>query len=297
MDHGTSSATDEPGFVRHGVTPSWTAGLPLDYHAVAARRRPLIRVTVTATLTGTGVPWRFRCVPTAGRTCSRTSCAVSNARRSSCRTRRTPRARCRSRVCGRCGRRLRGVGLGSRALAGPGWRRWPGNDEDWAAVRPRRLPPEPPRRRSGRRPPCQRWSPLAPVVGSGYGRGCGLEGLPCADSVMRTATAQAERAGGRLGPPMLAILDEAANVCKISDLPDLYSPPRRVPTCPADRLTSHQNERHFSVEISPVTPTPHIMRTHKPAGQEPSATLSRMQTHSTWCVIGKRSKARRLTGW
>ncbi|WP_030592113.1 type IV secretory system conjugative DNA transfer family protein [Streptomyces globisporus] len=45
----------------------------------------------------------------------------------------------------------------------------------------------------------------------------------CADSVMRAATAQAERAGGRLDPPMLAVLDEAANVCKISDLPDLYS--------------------------------------------------------------------------
>ncbi|WP_121842273.1 type IV secretory system conjugative DNA transfer family protein [Streptomyces sp. S5] len=45
----------------------------------------------------------------------------------------------------------------------------------------------------------------------------------CADSVMRAATSQAERAGGRLDPPMLAILDEAANVCKISDLPDLYS--------------------------------------------------------------------------
>ncbi|MER5538859.1 type IV secretory system conjugative DNA transfer family protein [Streptomyces mirabilis] len=45
----------------------------------------------------------------------------------------------------------------------------------------------------------------------------------CADSVMRAATAQAERSGGRLDPPMLAILDEAANVCKISDLPDLYS--------------------------------------------------------------------------
>ncbi|MGW6393095.1 type IV secretory system conjugative DNA transfer family protein [Streptomyces sp. NPDC055103] len=44
-----------------------------------------------------------------------------------------------------------------------------------------------------------------------------------ADGVMRAATAQAERAGGRLDPPMLAILDEAANVCKISDLPDLYS--------------------------------------------------------------------------
>ncbi|MFG2294637.1 type IV secretory system conjugative DNA transfer family protein [Streptomyces sp. NPDC048603] len=45
----------------------------------------------------------------------------------------------------------------------------------------------------------------------------------CADSVMRAATARAERTGGRLDPPMLAILDEAANVCKISDLPDLYS--------------------------------------------------------------------------
>ncbi|MFD4592881.1 type IV secretory system conjugative DNA transfer family protein [Streptomyces rubiginosohelvolus] len=45
----------------------------------------------------------------------------------------------------------------------------------------------------------------------------------CADSVMRAATAQAERAGGRLDPPMIAVLDEAANVCKISDLPDLYS--------------------------------------------------------------------------
>ncbi|WP_435124615.1 type IV secretory system conjugative DNA transfer family protein [Actinacidiphila sp. bgisy144] len=45
----------------------------------------------------------------------------------------------------------------------------------------------------------------------------------CADSVMRAATAQAERAGGRLDPPALCVLDEAANVCKITDLPDLYS--------------------------------------------------------------------------
>ncbi|GJF32642.1 hypothetical protein KNE206_53420 [Kitasatospora sp. NE20-6] len=44
-----------------------------------------------------------------------------------------------------------------------------------------------------------------------------------ADSVMRTAVIQAERDGGRLDPPLLAILDEAANVCKIGDLPDLYS--------------------------------------------------------------------------
>ncbi|MGY0488309.1 type IV secretory system conjugative DNA transfer family protein [Streptomyces sp. WG-D5] len=44
-----------------------------------------------------------------------------------------------------------------------------------------------------------------------------------ADAVMRTAVIQAERDGGRLDAPMLAILDEAANVCKIADLPDLYS--------------------------------------------------------------------------
>lgn len=44
-----------------------------------------------------------------------------------------------------------------------------------------------------------------------------------ADAVMRTAVVQAERDGGRLDPPCLAILDEAANVCKIGDLPDLYS--------------------------------------------------------------------------
>ncbi|WP_055590231.1 type IV secretory system conjugative DNA transfer family protein [Streptacidiphilus griseoplanus] len=44
-----------------------------------------------------------------------------------------------------------------------------------------------------------------------------------ADSVMRTAVIQAERDGGRLDPPLIAILDEAANVCKIGDLPDLYS--------------------------------------------------------------------------
>ena len=29
--------------------------------------------------------------------------------------------------------------------------------------------------------------------------------------------------GGRLDPPLLCVLDEAANICKISDLPQLYS--------------------------------------------------------------------------
>jgi len=33
----------------------------------------------------------------------------------------------------------------------------------------------------------------------------------------------AELRGGRLDPVLLAVLDEAANICKISDLPELYS--------------------------------------------------------------------------
>jgi len=44
-----------------------------------------------------------------------------------------------------------------------------------------------------------------------------------ADATIRAGVAAAERMGGRLDPPMTAILDEAANVCRISDLPDLYS--------------------------------------------------------------------------
>ncbi|MFD5372093.1 type IV secretory system conjugative DNA transfer family protein [Streptomyces sp. NPDC127103] len=44
-----------------------------------------------------------------------------------------------------------------------------------------------------------------------------------ADAVLRAAMAAAERAGGRLDAPLTAVLDEAANVCRIEDLPDLYS--------------------------------------------------------------------------
>jgi type IV secretory pathway TraG/TraD family ATPase VirD4 len=43
------------------------------------------------------------------------------------------------------------------------------------------------------------------------------------DRVMREATRLAERRGGRLDPPLVVVLDEAANVCRIADLPDLYS--------------------------------------------------------------------------
>ncbi|MGH7645470.1 MAG: type IV secretory system conjugative DNA transfer family protein, partial [Gemmatimonadales bacterium] len=44
-----------------------------------------------------------------------------------------------------------------------------------------------------------------------------------ADRVMADATTLAERRGGRLDPPLLVVLDEAANICKIADLPKLYS--------------------------------------------------------------------------
>ncbi|MEU8820043.1 TraM recognition domain-containing protein [Actinoplanes sp. NPDC048796] len=44
-----------------------------------------------------------------------------------------------------------------------------------------------------------------------------------ADTTMRAGVMAAEGMGGRLDPPMTAVLDEAANVCRISDLPDLYS--------------------------------------------------------------------------
>src|SRR6266496_1815880 len=43
------------------------------------------------------------------------------------------------------------------------------------------------------------------------------------DRAMRAGRRHAEMAGGRLDPPMVLILDEAANICRIADLPDLYS--------------------------------------------------------------------------
>jgi type IV secretory pathway TraG/TraD family ATPase VirD4 len=44
-----------------------------------------------------------------------------------------------------------------------------------------------------------------------------------ADRVMRAAVRAAERRGGRLDPPLVVVLDEAANICRIADLPELYS--------------------------------------------------------------------------
>jgi TraM recognition site of TraD and TraG len=44
-----------------------------------------------------------------------------------------------------------------------------------------------------------------------------------ADAVMRAGRRRAEQQGGRLDPPMVAVLDEAANICRIPDLPAQYS--------------------------------------------------------------------------
>ncbi|MFI2764906.1 type IV secretory system conjugative DNA transfer family protein [Streptomyces echinatus] len=44
-----------------------------------------------------------------------------------------------------------------------------------------------------------------------------------ADAVFTAAAEAGERYGGRLPEPMRAVLDEAANICRIKDLPDLYS--------------------------------------------------------------------------
>jgi len=43
------------------------------------------------------------------------------------------------------------------------------------------------------------------------------------DRVLRCGVTAAEQRGGRLDPPMVLVLDEAANICRIADLPALYS--------------------------------------------------------------------------
>jgi type IV secretory pathway TraG/TraD family ATPase VirD4 len=59
------------------------------------------------------------------------------------------------------------------------------------------------------------------------------------DRVMRAATLAAERAGGRLDPPMIVVLDEAANICRIADLPQLYSHLGSRGVIPLTILQSH----------------------------------------------------------
>jgi type IV secretory pathway TraG/TraD family ATPase VirD4 len=43
------------------------------------------------------------------------------------------------------------------------------------------------------------------------------------DQILRHAVQTAELHGGRLDPALVAVLDEAANICKIRDLPEQYS--------------------------------------------------------------------------
>jgi type IV secretory pathway TraG/TraD family ATPase VirD4 len=43
------------------------------------------------------------------------------------------------------------------------------------------------------------------------------------DQIMHTAVRHARHHGGRIDPPLVALLDEAANICRIGDLPKLYS--------------------------------------------------------------------------
>jgi type IV secretory pathway TraG/TraD family ATPase VirD4 len=59
------------------------------------------------------------------------------------------------------------------------------------------------------------------------------------DRVMRAATLAAERTGGRLDPPMVVVLDEAANICRIADLPQLYSHLGSRGVIPLTILQSH----------------------------------------------------------
>ncbi len=61
------------------------------------------------------------------------------------------------------------------------------------------------------------------------------------DTVMRAGRRHAERAGGRLDPPMVLILDEAANICRIADLPNLYSHLGSRGMVPVTILQSYQH--------------------------------------------------------
>jgi type IV secretory pathway TraG/TraD family ATPase VirD4 len=60
------------------------------------------------------------------------------------------------------------------------------------------------------------------------------------DTTMRAARRRAEQAGGRLDPPMVVVLDEAANICRIGDLPDQYSHLGSRGTVPVTILQSYE---------------------------------------------------------
>ena len=61
-----------------------------------------------------------------------------------------------------------------------------------------------------------------------------------ADLVIRAGIRRARQSGGRLDPPLPIVLDEAANICRIGDLPDLYSYLGSHGMCPVTILQSYE---------------------------------------------------------
>jgi type IV secretory pathway TraG/TraD family ATPase VirD4 len=60
------------------------------------------------------------------------------------------------------------------------------------------------------------------------------------DLVIRSGIRRAQQSGGRLDPPLPIILDEAANICRIADLPNLYSYMGSHGMCPLTILQSYE---------------------------------------------------------
>jgi hypothetical protein len=60
------------------------------------------------------------------------------------------------------------------------------------------------------------------------------------DLVIRAGLRRAQQSGGRLDPPLPVVLDEAANICRIGDLPDLYSYLGSHGICPIAILQSYE---------------------------------------------------------
>lgn len=60
------------------------------------------------------------------------------------------------------------------------------------------------------------------------------------DLVIRAGLRLAQQSGGRLDPPLPVVLDEAANICRIADLPDLYSFLGSHGICPITILQSYE---------------------------------------------------------
>lgn len=60
------------------------------------------------------------------------------------------------------------------------------------------------------------------------------------DLVIRSGLRRAQQSGGRLDPPLPIILDEAANICRIADLPNMYSYMGSHGMCPVTILQGYE---------------------------------------------------------